>query len=92
MTEKVFRLIDAINRSGVDNSQWGVIADCEDTKREFGTTEVRRLEGKWLYLYTDNDGRNVVTDWNTQVIPDSVLQLDDCFTPMSRICFYKLED
>lgn len=92
MTDKVFNLLDAVNRSGIDNGYWGVIRDCDDTKTEFGTTKVYRLAGKWLYVYTENDGVNHVSDWSPSVKPDMVSRLDEEFEKKSRIYFYKLED
>lgn len=92
MTDKVFKVIDAINRSGIDNGNWGVKDGCEDTKAEFGTAKVHRLEGKWLYAYTDNEGYNEIAGWSPSAVPDFVSTLEYGFSKESRICFYKLEE
>lgn len=92
MMDKVFRLLDAINRSGIDNGQWGVKEDVPDTRAQFGTTKVYRLEGKWLFVYTDNDGHDPIADWSPDVNPDMVERIFDEDEKNVRIMFYKLED
>ena len=92
MNDKTFRLIDAIGRCGIDNCQWGVIDGCEDTRAEFGTKRVHRLEGKWLYVYADPEGKNAVTEWSPNVQPDEVSALTEEFEEHTFIAFYKLEE
>lgn len=55
MKAATFRLIDAINREGIDNSQWGVLEDIISTKEQFGTDRDDQLHGKWLYIYLDTN-------------------------------------
>lgn len=94
--DKMFGLFDAINRSGVDNSQWGVIEDVDDTHREFGTAGRHGMAGKWLYVYTDEDGDNPLGRWSERLPePDyEMALLRDGDEPMinQSIVFYKLED
>ena len=92
MNDKTFRLIDAIGRCGMDNCQWGVIDGCEDTRAEFGTKRVHRLEGKWLYVYADPEGKNAVTEWSPNVQPDEVSALTEEFEEHTFIAFFKLEE
>jgi hypothetical protein len=91
MTDKNYRLIDAINRCGIDNSQWGVVMDVQDTKAEFGTIGAHRLPGKWLYAYTDNDGVNPISEWSPQVTPDLEFGLEEPFEPNAKVVLYKLD-
>ena len=92
MTDKNFQLIDAINRCGIDNPQWGVVIDVEDTKQEFGTMGVHRLPGKWLYAYTTDEGVNPISEWSPKATPDMELGLDEPFSPKAKVALYKLED
>lgn len=92
MNDKTFKLIDTICRCGMDNCSWGVIDGCEDTRREFGTMHVHRLEGAWLYVYSDPEGLNPVTEWSPNVQPDEVSALIEGFEEQSFIAFYKLEE
>lgn len=95
-TDRMFQLFDAINRSGIDNSQWGVCEDVEDSRAEFGTIGVFRLQGKWLYIYTDEDGDNPIGKWSEH-LPEEDREcylLHDDEMPMinKSIVFYKLEE
>lgn len=51
MKTTTFKLIDAINREGIDNSVWGVCSDIEDTKNFFGAKESIELQGQHIYIY-----------------------------------------
>ena len=93
--DRMFSLFDAINRSGVDNSQWGVCEDVDDSHYEWGTVGVHRLAGKWLFVYTDEDGANPLQEWSMSVPePDYEFDLeqDGEETMNKSIVFYKLED
>jgi len=94
--ERMFGLFDAINRSGVDNSQWGVCEDVDDTHYEFGTVGVHRMPGKWLYVYTDEGGVNPLGRWSERLSePDYEMALKrDGAEPLinQSVVFYKLED
>ena len=50
MNEYAFKVIDAINRAGIDNSQWGLVKDIDDTIAYFGTKEKEVLNGQWAYV------------------------------------------
>ena len=55
MTTKNYNLIDAINREGIGNEEWGVCKDV-NTARHFGSSENINLDGMFLYVYhTDGD-------------------------------------
>lgn len=94
--ERMFALFDAINRSGVDNMQWGVCENVNDTRYCFGTTAVIRLPGKWLYVYTDEDGESPLGRWSErQPDPDYEMSVDcDEYEAMNNrsVQFYKLSD
>lgn len=95
-TDRMFSLLDAINRSGIDNSQWGVCEDVEDSRAEFGTIGVFRLQGKWLYIYTDEDGKNPIGKWSEHLPEEDrecYLRHDDDEPMINKsIVFYKLEE
>lgn len=58
MTIKTFRLFDAINCEGLDNSQWGIHMHLGSvsTKEFYGTDEDVILEGGiWLSVYEESD-------------------------------------
>ncbi len=44
MKKETFRLLDAINREGIDNGMWGFCQDIKDTTDYFGTAEKNRIE------------------------------------------------
>lgn len=52
MTEKIYNVLDGIQRRGCDNSEWGLLQD-EKTQEYFGETKEPEFEmrGKWIYLY-----------------------------------------
>jgi hypothetical protein len=94
--EKIFSLFDAIQRSGIDNCHWGVCEDIDNSHYEWGTVGVLRFAGKWLYVYTDEDGVNPLGQWSMSVPePDYELALErDGDEPLMNqsIVLYKLED
>ena len=52
MTDKIFNLLDQINREGIDNGTWGVAEGIDDTRSYFGTIESENLRGyKLIYIY-----------------------------------------
>ncbi len=51
MDKNTFELIDAINREGIDNSQWALCEDIEDTALYFGTEESVPLDGRYVCIY-----------------------------------------
>lgn len=59
MTEKNYKLLDAVNRIGMDNSQWGLCTDV-NAYEFFGATQSEQLHGQWLYVYLDADGWNPI--------------------------------
>lgn len=85
MKASTFKLIDAINREGLDNSRWGVIEDCESTKSVFGCDSDDQLEGQWLYIYRDNDEIQSFI-WDAGVMPD----IRDSIDYVDFIEFYRL--
>ena len=85
MKAATFRLIDAINKEGLDNSKWGVVENIESTKEYFGTDTDECLPGQWLYVYRENDERHLFI-WETGIVPD----IRDTFDWTDFIEFYKL--
>ncbi len=58
MTQRIFDLIDAINREGLDNSKWAVydLEYASTSSREFlGTREDMKLGGRLLVVYVNTD-------------------------------------
>ena len=52
MTDKIFNLLNQINREGIDNGTWGVAEGIDDTRSYFGTIETENLRGyKLIYIY-----------------------------------------
>lgn len=66
MKAAIFNLLDAINRDGLDNSEWGLIEDIESTKEQFGTQIDNNLKGRWLYIYINTD--NIYNSLNKRLI------------------------
>ncbi|MBQ3234068.1 MAG: hypothetical protein IJA96_05645 [Alistipes sp.] len=85
MKATTFKLIDAINREGLDNSRWGVVEDIESTKEYFGTDTDEQLQGQWLYLYRSADEKHLFI-WETKISPD----IRDTFEWTDFIEFYKI--
>ena len=55
MKASTFKLIDAINCEGLDNSHWGIIEDIESTKDWFGTIESdEQLNGQYVYVWVED--------------------------------------
>ena len=46
MTDKIFNLLNQINREGIDNGTWGVAEGIDDTRSYFGTIETENLRGR----------------------------------------------
>lgn len=55
MNAFAFKVIDAINREGIDNGQWGLVEDVENSVAYFGTEEEVELKGQWAYVYAEKD-------------------------------------
>lgn len=70
MNAKAFKVIDAINRDGLDNQFWGLVKDVDDTKTYFGSNEGCKLVGAWAYVY--NDPKNDHT-FLSEIEPDMVI-------------------
>ena len=73
MTEKNYKLLDAVNRSGIDNTKWGLCHDV-NTYDYFGATQNEQLQGQWLYVYLDDDGCNPIAEWGAPC-PDYSLRI-----------------
>lgn len=57
MTQRVFDLIDAINREGIEPGMWALydLKDGVCSNMTFGTVEYEFVEGKVLVLYVKDD-------------------------------------
>lgn len=55
MNAFAFKVIDAINRDGMDNGSWGLVKDVDNTVAYFGTREEIELKGQWAYIYAEKD-------------------------------------
>ena len=87
MTLKTFKVLDAINREGLDNTQWNINMHLgkTDTKEFYGTRESFMLPpGEWISVveekYSDFPFRSLCT-------PDHVLDIDARYV----ILFYEVD-
>ncbi|MCD8302589.1 MAG: hypothetical protein LUC44_06175 [Prevotellaceae bacterium] len=62
MKRLTYEILEAINKSGIDNSLWGLCRDIQSTKDYFGTSVDLRLGGMFIYVYRDEDGGLTVPD------------------------------
>lgn len=62
MNEYAFKVIDAINRAGIDSGSWGLVEDIEDTKAYFGTAEEIALMGRGLSDHPCSKNRKNVSN------------------------------
>lgn len=76
MNEYAFKVIDAINREGIDNAQWGLVKDINDTIAHFGTKEKEVLNGQWAYVYVEKD--DILSLQLEKIEPTKVLHVEDC--------------
>ena len=54
MKQETFRLLDHLQREGIDNSAYGFAQDV-NTKECFGTNENVDIKGMYLYIYQKKD-------------------------------------
>lgn len=80
--DKIYNVIDLINRYAQTNSFWGVCKDV-NTKDHFGATEELNLDGKYLYLYIVDEDSCYIAD---KYAPDTTIE-DVC---SQRIGLYKM--
>ena len=76
MNEFAFKVIDAINREGLDNGAWGLVKDVNDTVSHFGTKEEIELKGQWAYVYAEKD--DIMSLQLEKIEPTRVLHVEDC--------------
>ena len=56
MTQKVFDLIDSINKDGIENGIWSLYDFHDESSKDFfGTEEDVRLNGKVVVVYVGKD-------------------------------------
>lgn len=84
MNAFAFKVIDAINREGMDNGQWGLVKDVDNTVAYFGTKEEIKLIDQWAYVYAERDSYFAYID---EVKPTIVLHVEDC-----KLLLYRLDD
>lgn len=70
MNAKAFKVINAINREGLDNQFWGLVKDVDDMYEYFGSESSLKLKGAWAYVY--NDPKNDHT-FLSKIKPDMVV-------------------
>mgnify|MGYP001026301517 FL=1 len=87
MNAFAFKVIDAINRDGMDNGQWGLVEDVDNTQPYFGTKEEIELKGQWAYVYADKD--EVFSSFFEKIEPTKVLHIADCDN--SILLLYRLD-
>lgn len=56
--KKIFKVLNALMASGIDNSLWDVICDCDDLRRYLGVSvsSGTPLNGLWLVTWAPLDG------------------------------------
>lgn len=87
MNYKTFNLIDKINATGLDNSQWNIYMHLEetDTKEFYGTKESFMLPpGMWISVYEKKDD---VFPFHKMCAPDYTLD----YSENDVILFYKVD-
>lgn len=82
MNAFAFKVIDAINREGLDNSSWGLMKDVINTATYFGTKEEIELTGQWAYIYVKKDD---ILSFVREVEPTRVLHVEDCELLLYRL-------
>lgn len=55
MQTTTFNLIDAVNKEGIDNGEWGMCSDVQNTAAYFGSKESIKLQGQYIYVYRKDD-------------------------------------
>lgn len=85
MNAFAFRVIDAINREGMDNGQWGLVEDVDNTVAYFGTIEEIELAGQWAYVYVEKD--DILSLQLEKIEPTKVLHVEDC-----ELLLYRLDE
>ena len=75
MNAFAFKVIDAINRDGMDNGQWGLVEDVDNTVAHFGTKEEIELKGQWAYVYAEKD--DISSSFFEKIEPTRVLHIAD---------------
>lgn len=77
MKTETYNLIDAINRENINNSQWGMCSDVQDTAAYFGTKESIELQGDYLYVYRQRDTYFSFIREENCGLPAHTLTMDD---------------
>lgn len=85
MNAFAFKVIDAINRDGMDNGQWGLVKDVDSTVDYFGTREEIELAGQWAYVYAEKD--YVFSSFFEKIEPTKILHVEDC-----ELLLYRLDE
>lgn len=85
MNAFAFKMIDAINRDGMDSGQWGLVEDVDSTVDYFGTREEIELAGQWAYVYAKND--DVFSSFFNKIEPTRTLHVEDC-----ELLLYRLDE
>ena len=76
MNAFAFKVIDAINRDGMDNGSGGLVKDLDNTVAYFGTREEIELKGHWAYIYAEKD--DTLSMQLEKIEPTRVLHVEDC--------------
>lgn len=73
----LLKLIDIINRSGIESGIWGILLDMRDTNTidYFGTEEYLLLNGDYIYVYTTDEDRILRWDGD-EIMADYMLHVD----------------
>lgn len=74
MNAFAFKVIDAINRDGMDNGQWGLVKEVDSTVAYFGTVENVELKGQWAYVYAEDE---IFSSFFEKIEPTRVLHVAD---------------
>ena len=84
MKENIVKVLDAINRQGLDNSEWGIVSSEVSTKDYFGTRIDHKLSD-FIYVWLDKEKEEYNTFYN--LCPDYFLSIED--EPNEYIIIFK---
>lgn len=79
MKQRLFNLLDKINRHGIDNSKWGLVQDIPSTRIHFGSKVDIELNGQWLYIELNEDDADYTVVESPNVLEsDFTLSIMEC--------------
>lgn len=77
MNDYAFAVIDALNREGYSNSEWGLVDGVKDTNAYFGTVDSFELFHQYAYVYADDMFILQSSRSKQKLNPEHELELED---------------